>query len=123
MRRLDLDGEHELVGLARRVPAPSGGARRISWVPIDLTDDRDAPRLADAFRGADAVVHLVWGFQPSHDLGYLRRLGVGGTRMVLAAVAAAGVPHLVHMSSVGAYSPKVDDRPVDECYPTDGIAA
>ena len=30
-------------------------------------------------------------------------------------------PHLVHMSSVGAYSPKRDDAPVDETWPTDGV--
>jgi UDP-glucose 4-epimerase len=46
---------------------------------------------------------------------------VGGTRRVVAAVAAAGVPHLVHMSSVGAYSAKRDDEPVDESWPTDGV--
>jgi nucleoside-diphosphate-sugar epimerase len=66
------------------------------------------------------IVHLAWGFQPSHDVGYLE-LGVGGTRRVLEAVEAVGVPHVVHMSSVGAYSPKRDDRPVDECWPTDGV--
>ena len=38
-------------------------------------------------------------------------LGVGGTERVIDAVVAAGVPHLVHMSSVGAYSPKRDDAP------------
>ena len=32
-----------------------------------------------------------------------------------------GVRHLVHMSSVGAYSPKRDDAPVDESWPTDGV--
>jgi len=31
------------------------------------------------------------------------------------------VPHLVHMSSVGAYSPKRDDDPVDETWPTEGV--
>ena len=31
------------------------------------------------------------------------------------------MPHLVHMSSVGAYSPKRDDAPVDETWPTDGV--
>jgi nucleoside-diphosphate-sugar epimerase len=36
-------------------------------------------------------------------------------------VSGAGVPHLVHMSSVGAYSPKRDDRPVDETWPTKGV--
>ncbi len=42
---------------------------------------------------------------------------------MLAAVAAAGVPALVYASSVGAYSPGPKDQPVDESWPTDGVAS
>ena len=66
-------------------------------------------------------MHLAWGFQPSHREDYLEELGVGGTRRVIEAATAAGVRHLVHMSSVGAYSPKRDDQPVDETWPTGGV--
>jgi UDP-glucose 4-epimerase len=120
LRRLGRE-DHELVGLARRVPAgPVAGGRPVTWRSVDLT--RVAPdELTRAFRGADAVVHLAWGFQPSHDLDHLRELGVGGTGRVVEAAAAAGVPHLVHMSSVGTYSPRRDDTPVDESWPTDGV--
>lgn len=118
VRRLRADG-HELVGVARRTP--TSGDEGIEWVSVDLTDDACVPVLRRAFEGADAVVHLAWGFQPSHDLDHLRELGVGGTRRVLAAVTASSVPHLVHMSSVGTYSPKRDDRPVDESWPTQGV--
>jgi UDP-glucose 4-epimerase len=120
LRRLARE-DHELVGLARRVPdGPVAGGQPAAWESLDLT--RVTPEeLARAFAGADAVVHLAWGFQPSHDLHYLRELGVGGTRRVVQAVAAARVPHLVHMSSVGAYSPRRDDTPVDESWPTDGV--
>jgi nucleoside-diphosphate-sugar epimerase len=120
LRRLSADG-HELVGLARRVPdRPVAGDQPRAWHSVDLT--RISPEeLAGAFRGADAVVHLAWGFQPSHDLDYLRELGVGGTQRVVAAMAASGVPHLVHMSSLGAYSPRRDDTPVDESWPTWGV--
>ena len=92
----------------------------MQWAQVDLARD-DVSALTSLFAGADAVVHLAWGFQPSHREGYLRELGVGGTGRVIDAVAAAEVPHLVHMSSVGAYSPKRDDGPVDESWPTDGI--
>lgn len=118
LRRLAADG-HELVGLARRLPQTTDDPGE--WVSVDLTKDAAGPVLADAFRGADAVVHLAWGFQPSHDLAYLEALGVGGTRRVADAVVAAGVPHLVHMSSIGAYSPASDDKPVDETWPTGGV--
>jgi UDP-glucose 4-epimerase len=116
-----LVGDHDVLGVARRVPDPAPPFDGVQWRSVDLTDGAAAGELAQAFSGADAVVHLAWGFQPSHDLGYLEELGVGGTRRVLEAVAAADVPHLVHMSSVGAYSPKHDDQPVDETWPTGGV--
>jgi nucleoside-diphosphate-sugar epimerase len=116
LRRLADD--HQVVGLARRLPDDRG---EVEWVSADLSTDTCRTALQAAFQGADAVVHLAWGFQPSHDLAYLEALGVGGTRRVLAAVAAARVPQLVHMSSVGAYSPKRDNNPVTEDWPTGGV--
>jgi len=124
--RLVAEG-HEVVGLARRVPdgtdGPGGdggdGGDGVEWRSVDLT--RDGPELADAVRGAAAVVHLAWGFQPSHRLDHLEELGVGGTRRVVEAVTAEGVPHLVHMSSVGVYSPRSGPEAVAESYPRDGV--
>ena len=119
LRRLTGTG-HELVGVSRRRPEDAAPYDAAEWVSIDLArDDDDA--LRTAVTGADAVVHLAWGFQPSHREDYLAALGIGGTRRVIAAVTAAGVPHLVHMSSVGTYSPKEDDAPVDETWPTRGV--
>ncbi|UMG91081.1 NAD-dependent epimerase/dehydratase family protein [Nocardioides sp. TF02-7] len=116
------DARHDVVGVSRRPPetaaGPYDGAR---WVAADLAEESSATELDDALRGADAVVHLAWGFQPSHRTDYLEALGVGGTGRVLAAAARAGVRHVVHMSSVGAYSPRHDLDPVDETWPTGGI--
>jgi UDP-glucose 4-epimerase len=120
LRRLVGD-DHDVVGIARRPPDGGHPFASARWVAADLAESASARLLHEAFVGADAVVHLAWGFQPSHDLGYLEALGVGGTRRVLDAVASADVPHLVHLSSVGAYSPKRDDSPVDETWPTDGV--
>ncbi|CAA9364184.1 MAG: hypothetical protein AVDCRST_MAG36-2902 [uncultured Nocardioidaceae bacterium] len=116
-----LADEHEVVGLARRLPDAGFGGARTTWVPVDLTEDDCVPVLREAFTGADAVVHLAWGFQPSHDQDYLLELGVGGTRRVVEALSAVGVPHLVHLSSLGAYAPKQDDAAVDESWPTTGV--
>jgi UDP-glucose 4-epimerase len=123
LRRLQREpGEHDLVGVARRPPRGGWPYQHVAWTALDLADPGAAAALAPVVRGADAVVHLAWGFQPSHDTDYLDRSGVGGTRAVLDAARAEGVPHLVHMSSVGAYSPGPDDgRAVDERWPTDGI--
>ena len=120
LRRLQLDGSHDLVGVVRRPPAAEGPFAGVEWGTI-VPAEGDVEALTEAFRGADAVAPLAWGFQPSHRESYLRELGVGGTGRVIDAVAAAGVPHLVHMSSVGAYSPKRDDEPVDESWPTGGV--
>lgn len=115
VRRLSGAG-HVVVGLSRRPPEES----ELEWHAIDLSS-ADPAELSEVFAGADAVVHAAWAFQPSHDPEYLRRIGVGGTRRVIDAVAAAGVPHLVHLSSIGVYAAKHDDNPVDESWPKDGI--
>ncbi len=120
LRRL-LPAGHEVVGVARRHPEDTDPYDGASWVTADLSTDGCLGPLRRAFSGADAVVHLAWGFQPSHDPDYLEELGVGGTRRVLAALGSGGPTHVVHMSSVGAYSPKRDDEPVDETWPTGGV--
>jgi nucleoside-diphosphate-sugar epimerase len=104
----------EIVGLARRRPA--GSFAKTEWQSADVeTDD-----LVPLFRGADCVVHLAWRIQPSHEIPALRRTNVTGSERVFRAVAEAGVPSLVHGSSVGAYSPDPKDRRVDEAWPTEG---
>jgi len=104
-----------VVGLARRRPTMS--FPKTTWVPANIeTDD-----LARHFRGADAVVHLGWRIQPSHDLSALRRTNVDGSARVLAAVAEGEVPALLYASSVGVYSPAPDGTPVDESWPREGI--
>src|SRR5689334_7620711 len=86
-----LPAEHDVVGVVRRPPPSEGVYQRVDWRALDLTD-ADAPAtLRSVFDGADAVVHLAWGFQPTRDIEYLRRLGVGGTSAVLQAADASGV--------------------------------
>ncbi|GEL97581.1 nucleoside-diphosphate sugar epimerase [Cellulomonas terrae] len=112
-----------VVGVARRVPrgTPPAPYRVASWVGCDVTDPGAVDTLAAAFAGADAVVHLAWAIQPSHDRRRLRDVNVAGTRRVLDAARRAGVPHVVVASSVGAYSPAPDDVPRGEGWATDGV--
>ncbi|MFF0513354.1 SDR family oxidoreductase [Streptomyces sp. Tu 4128] len=105
-----------VLGLARRIPGWS--PERTEWAAADLASDR--ADLSAHFAGADAVVHLAWAFQPTHDPATTWRTNVLGSIRVFEAVAAAGVPALVHASSVGAYSPGPKDRAVDESWPTHG---
>jgi UDP-glucose 4-epimerase len=121
LRRLAATDDYDIVGLSRRIPHGGPGGDKVQWASVDLTKNACGGMLRDVLRGADAVVHLAWAFQPAHDLRYLEALGVGGTQRVLEAVGFVGVPHLVHMSSVGAYSPKRDNTPVDEDWPTGGV--
>jgi nucleoside-diphosphate-sugar epimerase len=116
-----LPAEHEVVGVVRRPPDRQGVYERADWCALDLTEPEGVADLRRVFEGADAVVHLAWGFQPTRDTGYLRQLGVGGTAAVLQAAHASGVGQLVHMSSVGTYAPGSYGEPVDEAWPTTGI--
>lgn len=111
----------EVLGVVRRPPPAQPPHDGVRWHALDLADPTAATTLAPLLEGVDAVVHLAWGFQPTRDEDYLERTGVGGTRAVLQAARQAGVPHLVHMSSVGAYSPARDRTPVTEDYPHDGM--
>jgi nucleoside-diphosphate-sugar epimerase len=127
LRRLaDGGAEHDLLGVCRRPPAPREPYDRARWAALDLASPTAAAALRPLLDGVDAVVHLAWLFQPSHDVGYLERTGVGGTRAVLQACVEAGVPHLVHVSSLGVYSPGPSDVAgprVSENWPRDGIAS
>jgi UDP-glucose 4-epimerase len=113
--------EHEVVGVVRRIPADQGVYSRAEWLSLDLTGPDGIADLRRVFEGADVVVHLAWGFQPTRDTRYLTQLGVGGTAAVLQAAHASGVGHLVHMSSVGTYAPGSYGEQVDETWPTTGI--
>jgi UDP-glucose 4-epimerase len=106
------DAVTEVVGVARR--RPSWQPPKTRWVPCDVVLDD----LGPVVRGADAVVHLAWIFQPTHDPVATWVNNVGGAIRVFEAVGAAGVPVLVHASSVGAYSPGPDEGRVDESWPT-----
>ncbi|GAA1520749.1 NAD-dependent epimerase/dehydratase family protein [Kribbella lupini] len=120
-RRLRRSGGYDVVGIARRIPDGARGDG-ITWWSVDLSRADCGESLQRAVRNADAVVHLTWAFQPSHRVDYLEAVGVGGTQRVLDAVAAEGVAHLVHMSSVGAYAAKRDDgAPVDESWPVAAV--
>lgn len=107
----------EILGIARRLP--SRQFAKTSWERADVA----ASVLSGLFSGADVVIHLAWLIQPSRDETLTRRVNVEGSARVFDAVAAAGVPALVYASSVGAYAPGPGESPVEESWPTTGIAS
>jgi nucleoside-diphosphate-sugar epimerase len=111
------DRVDEVVGVSRR--RPEGGPAGVEWIQADVARDE----LVSVVRGADAVVHLAWAFQPSHAPARTWENNVVGSLRVFDAVATAGVPALVHASSVGAYSPGPDEGTVDESWPTHSWSA
>ncbi|MEV5974016.1 NAD-dependent epimerase/dehydratase family protein [Streptomyces sp. NPDC051921] len=108
-----------VLGLSRRRPGLT--LAKTEWAEVDLSLEGDEPRLAQYVADADAVVHLAWRFQPTHDPVATWRTNVLGSVRVFDAVAAARVPVLVAASSVGAYSPGPGNgAPVSESWPTHG---
>ena len=104
LRRLVGSGAAEVRGLARRQPPGIAPYDQVRWHLADLGEADSEAALAEFLDGADAVVHLAWALQPGRHPEALRRVNVEGTRRVLRAAVAAGVQHVVHMSSLGAYA-------------------
>jgi nucleoside-diphosphate-sugar epimerase len=122
LRRLAQDGaDYDIVGIARRQPQSDGIYGSARWHQLDLAEPGAEAKLGNIFRGADCVVHLAWGFQPTRNARYLDAVGIGGSAAVLGAADTAGVQHLVHMSSVGTYAAGRYGERVDESWSTAGL--
>lgn len=121
IRALTADGAARVVGVARRAPSgpPPSDLASVEWRQADVS----TANLEPVLEGAHAVVHLAWKFQPTHRPEETWATNAVGTRRVLQAVARAGVPALVCVSSVAAYSPVHHNDPVDESWETDGASA
>lgn len=116
------DENWQVTAVARHLPDRSGrpydGA---DWVACDVGGPEATDRLTELFADATAVVHLAWAIHPERDDPPMDHTNVVGAGNVLAATAAAGVPHLVAASSVAAYSAPDRWTRVDEDWPRDGV--
>jgi UDP-glucose 4-epimerase len=121
LRRLKSETDIELVGVCRRLPVPDPPYDRVEWHSCDIGAPDAAAKLGAIVAGADAVVHLAWQIQPSHDQRRLYRTNVLGSRAVVQAVVDAGVPSLVYASSLGVYAPGPKDAYVTEDWPATGV--
>jgi nucleoside-diphosphate-sugar epimerase len=120
LRRLRQEPDISVAGVVRRLPPAEPPYDGVDWHAHDIGLASPAD-LADVFTGADAVVHLAWQIQPSHDQKVLYRTNVLGSRNVADAAVRAGVPTLVFASSVGVYAPGPKHEFVTEDWPKTGI--
>jgi nucleoside-diphosphate-sugar epimerase len=123
LRRLTAPGKGvaEVRALARREPPDVEPYTGVRWYRTDLGTVAGEQVLAEFLDGVDAVVHLAWALQPGREPDLLHEVNVQGTRRVARAAVAAGVRHVVHVSSIGAYAAGAVGRKVTEDWPTTGI--
>ncbi|MBI3072549.1 MAG: NAD-dependent epimerase/dehydratase family protein [Deltaproteobacteria bacterium] len=78
---------------------------------IDVVKDVRDPSLVDDLRahGVDTMVHLAFILNPMFDEAEMASINLGGTENVTGASGAAGVKHLVAMSSATAYGAHRDN--------------
>lgn len=89
-------------------------------VELHVVDVRD-PRIVDALRGVDVLVHLAFQMDPIRDLDAMRSINLDGTRNVLACAREADVRRVIYLSSVVAYGAYADnDVPLTEASPLRG---
>ena len=111
------DAGHEVVALVRD---PSR-AKRLVAAGVELVrgDLSSHEVIADAARGADAAIHAAAIYKVgvlSGEAAQLRRSNIDGTRSTLDALAAAEVPRIVYVSTVGIFGNTRGDV-VDEAHP------
>jgi len=112
-----LEAGHEVTGLARdpsKLDARALARLGVRVVPGDLMD---GAALGELMRGADVLVHAAAAVGDAPSAAEMERVNVGGTRAVIEAAKAAGVPHVVHLSSTAVYG-RPDHGRVTEGWPT-----
>jgi nucleoside-diphosphate-sugar epimerase len=109
---------HEVVALCRR-GSDTSFLEGLGCATVE-GDVRDpAEQLAPAMSRCTHVLHGAALVYAGGSWSKVREVNVEGTRHVLAAAAAAGVGHAVHVSSVAVYG--TVEGPVDEESPTDRV--
>ena len=111
---------HELVAIHRAGSDTQPIKRYVTLVACDVTDPVVMTRIAA--EGHDAVVHLAAIL--SHWQKHRERIfrtNVIGTRVVAEAAKTAGVPTLLHISSVAAVGYAPGNDPIDETAPNNFV--
>jgi nucleoside-diphosphate-sugar epimerase len=80
-------------------------------------DLADGPRLAEAVRGMEAVVHAAGTIRGNTEHAFMEGNAAAAERLARACREAASVRRVVHLSSLSALGPAAGDRPPDEATP------
>lgn len=105
------------------VAAPRAYVPKTEFERVDVRD-RDAVRATLERAKPDALVHLAFILNPSHDETLMYDIDVNGTHNVLEAAAAAGTQQVLVTSSAVAYGAFPDNPvPLTEEDPVRGVAA
>lgn len=82
LRDLASDSNHEVVGVARRLPDSRQPPYDIAeWVQCDIGSPDAGRTLREVCDGADTVVHLAWAVHPRTDEPPRHRTNVTGSRV------------------------------------------
>ena len=102
---------------------PRGGYKpKTQFEQLDVRDG-EAVRAVLESSGADALVHLAFILNPSHDEELMYDVDVNGTHNVLEAASAAGTGQVLVTSSSTAYGAFPDNpMPITEEQPVRGVA-
>src|SRR4051794_23045737 len=106
-----------IIGIARRPFDPN----EHGWTKMEYRqgDVRDPAALADAFKGADVVVHLAFMITGNAPRETIRAINVDGTLNTFRAAAGSTATRFVYASSVAAYGFHADNPvPITEDWPT-----
>jgi UDP-glucose 4-epimerase len=114
------DDTERIVVCDVRPPAASGP--KVEFERLDVRD-ADACRTVLQRVRPDALVHLAFILNPSHDEHFMYDVDVNGTQNVLEAAAAAGTEHVLVTTSAVAYGAFPDNPvPITEDHPVRGVA-
>jgi UDP-glucose 4-epimerase len=103
------------------VAPPAAYRPKTQFERVDVRD-RDGVRAALERSGADAVIHLAFILNPSHDEQFMYDVDVNGAHNVLEAAAAAGTQQVLVASSSTAYGAFPDNPvPLTEDDPVRGV--
>ena len=105
------------------IASPRGYVPKTEFERVDVRD-RDAVRATLERAKPDALVHLAFILNPSHDETLMYDIDVNGTHNVLEAAAAAGTQQALVTSSAVAYGAFPDNPvPLTEEDPVRGVSA